>query len=50
MVLINAALALRAAGGAGSPKDGVGAAAGSIDSGKALAVLESLRRFTNTKR
>lgn len=47
VVLLNAAAALYAADKADSIKKGVKLAAESIDSGRALAVLEKLKRWTN---
>jgi anthranilate phosphoribosyltransferase len=47
IVLLNAAAALMVSGRAGDLKEGVDAAAGSIDSGKALSKLERLIEFTN---
>ncbi|BAS27586.1 anthranilate phosphoribosyltransferase [Limnochorda pilosa] len=46
VVLLNAAAALVVAGRAASLRDGVGQAAGAIDSGAAWERLEALRRFT----
>ncbi len=48
MVLVNASLAVVAAGRARDFREGVKVAADSIDSGKAKNTLESLRRFTNS--
>jgi anthranilate phosphoribosyltransferase len=47
MVLANAAVSLTAAGAVRTFEEGVKAAAGSIDSGKAKSVLEALIKFTN---
>ena len=49
IVLLNAAAALLVAGKAKSLRDGVALAAGSIDSGKALAVLEALVPLSHGK-
>ena len=48
IVLLNAALALAAAGKAASPREGVALAAESIDSGAALKRLEELVRYTGS--
>jgi anthranilate phosphoribosyltransferase len=42
-VLVNAAAALRAAGMAATPREGVATATEAIDSGRAMAVLERLQ-------
>lgn len=47
IVLVNAAFAICAGGGADTPKDGYGRAAESIDSGAAMAKYEALREHTN---
>jgi anthranilate phosphoribosyltransferase len=47
IVLLNAAFALYVAEAVKSPAEGLGLAANLIDEGKALAVLERLREFTN---
>lgn len=49
MLLINASTALLAAGGAIDFKDGVKVAEYSIDSGKAMGILDALIKFTNKK-
>ncbi|BDG60636.1 anthranilate phosphoribosyltransferase [Caldinitratiruptor microaerophilus] len=46
VVLLNAGMALVAAGRATTPAEGVRLAAEAVDSGRALAVLEGLRRLT----
>lgn len=47
MVLINASLALNAAGGVMTCKEGIDSARHSIDSGRAMGVLEALVKLTN---
>jgi anthranilate phosphoribosyltransferase len=49
VVLLNAAAALLVAGKAKTLRDGVALAAASIDSGKALAVLEALIKLSHDK-
>lgn len=46
VVLVNSALALRAAGLAGNLEDGIAQATQAIDSGRALGALEALRQFS----
>jgi anthranilate phosphoribosyltransferase len=49
IVLLNAAAALLVAGKAESLRDGVAKASQSIESGKAMGVLEGLIRLSNDK-